>query len=221
MLILCLAAACLYLRKTGLADPGIVKSGNDSFQLISQLAENQRLTPRHFCATCIVQKPLRSKHCRICNKCVERFDHHCPWTGTCIGLRNHAYFVTYVYSLCMAGWLYVYLGWHVLMHDYGSNLDGFLEARQQRPFLFGFIFTIFMAMGLLSMLAVYQTKLLLFNETTNEQSNVDRYDYLMDQRTGKYRNLFNRGPLNNCIEFWQNIHSSHITVNHACQDCHV
>ena len=52
-----------------------------------------------YCHSCRAPKPPRSKHCRTCDRCVAHFDHHCPWLGSCIGLRNRVPFYLFVSAL--------------------------------------------------------------------------------------------------------------------------
>ena len=52
-----------------------------------------------WCYLCKVSVSRRSKHCRRCNKCVDVFDHHCPWLNTCIGAQNYRLFLVLLGSV--------------------------------------------------------------------------------------------------------------------------
>ena len=55
-----------------------------------------------YCFKCKHVRPPRAHHCSICNACVMRMDHHCPWVGNCVGLHNHKYFLNFLFN-AMAG----------------------------------------------------------------------------------------------------------------------
>ena len=73
----------ILLAATCLKNPGYLeKSKNVSF---IRLVE--KFDPNMLCPTCEVICTSESRHCYICNRCVERFDHHCQWINNCIGIK--------------------------------------------------------------------------------------------------------------------------------------
>lgn len=85
---------------TSSLDPGYLKPFYD-FTILAETALEIGLHLDNLCSYCEVIKSESSFHCTICNRCVELFDHHCPFVNNCLGYRNHKYFLAFIglYSL--------------------------------------------------------------------------------------------------------------------------
>ena len=73
-----------------------IESGDRAFRVLLD-RPNFNMTERELCEPCGWAIPLRAIHCRTCEKCVRRYDHHCPWVGNCVGERNYRFFYLYVH----------------------------------------------------------------------------------------------------------------------------
>jgi len=76
-----------------------------SLPVVERKRTNAKETYR-FCKTCVHYKPDRTHHCRICQRCILRMDHHCPWVANCIGFNNHKPFMLFLfYAVLSAVWI--------------------------------------------------------------------------------------------------------------------
>ncbi|CAK7209815.1 palmitoyltransferase akr1 [Sporothrix bragantina] len=97
-----LALTTYYYVVCMVADPGFVPKLNgiaEQKQVIDDLIAQWKFDEANFCVPCMIRTPLRSKHCRRCNRCVAKHDHHCPWVYNCVGVNNHRHFFLYLINL--------------------------------------------------------------------------------------------------------------------------
>ncbi|GMI64793.1 hypothetical protein like AT5G05070 [Hibiscus trionum] len=137
-----------------------------------------------FCETCLLYRTPRASHCSICNNCVQRFDHHCPWVGQCIGERNYSFFFCFISSsttLC----IYVFTcSWvNILRQD-----CSFWTAVSRDVLSVILILYCFIVVWFVGGLTVFHFYLISTNQTTYES-----FRYRYDRKT----NPFNKGILSN------------------------
>lgn len=130
-------SAVLCLIVTSCRNPGVVPRA--SKETMAKLPVNA--PPRYlnvngvvirqrWCHTCRVYRPLRSKHCSYCERCVFRFDHHCTWLGNCVGIGNYRSFLALVLTALLFFGQSALITLKVVCADVREDGDALAEARK-------------------------------------------------------------------------------------------
>ncbi|KAJ7523074.1 hypothetical protein O6H91_18G036400 [Diphasiastrum complanatum] len=144
-----------------------------------------------YCNTCFLYRPPRSSHCSVCNNCVQHFDHHCPWVGQCIGLRNYRFFFFFIASttlLCI--FVFAMSAIYIKFLIDGEARTLWRAIRRSPASVFLMIYT-FVAIWFVGGLTFFHLYLIGSNQTTYENF---RYRY------EKKENTNNLGILKNFCE---------------------
>lgn len=117
------------------------------------------------CTTCQAWKPDRCHHCSVCGRCFLKMDHHCPWFASCIGFRNHKFFIQLLIYITMFSGVVLAISVDML---YGFFVDGQYNDNYlllSLVFLFVVAVVFFVSVGCFMAFLVY---LVLRNTTTIE-----------------------------------------------------
>ena len=152
---------------------------------------SKSLTNENVCHSCKIEKQKRMKHCRFCDVCVLRFDHHCPLFGSCVGLHNcRSFYVLAIVDTIATISVTIHLFQMNKHNDFGVILLNIIAMLcfliLQAPMLF------------------FHTFLICKNLTTNEFLNAKKYDWIHGSPWKDIRSEFDRGSWKeNCFTFWK------------------
>ncbi|XP_077956777.1 palmitoyltransferase ZDHHC9 isoform X2 [Gasterosteus aculeatus] len=145
---------------------GNVPAGQRPPPRIRNVQINNQIVKLKYCYTCKIFRPPRASHCSICDNCVDRFDHHCPWVGNCVGKRNYRYFYMFTLSLSL---LTIYIFTFNIVHVVMRSVDGgFLNTLKETPGTVLEVLVCFFTLWSVVGLTGFHTYLISLNQTTNE-----------------------------------------------------
>eukprot|EP00702_Spironucleus_salmonicida_P000936 EST42227.1 Zinc finger and transmembrane domain-containing protein [Spironucleus salmonicida] len=109
----------------------------------------------------------RQRYCKLCDKNVAKFDHHCAWVGSCVGAGNHFWFTIFLTSTAL-----VNIGIGIWNYFIFQQLKLQLQFTQIWHYYASFLIQTWMCtfIGLaISPFAIMHIRNLILNQTTFER----------------------------------------------------
>mmetsp|Transcript_19135 Transcript_19135/g.34862 ORF Transcript_19135/g.34862 Transcript_19135/m.34862 type:complete len:324 (-) Transcript_19135:638-1609(-) len=140
------------------------------------------------CTICKTHVLDNSKHCGKCDRCVDRFDHHCKWLNNCIGGRNYSLFCGCIASLEGLALIQTAAGCFII----GSilNKDEVYDAAKELFFVDGngvaYVTVILVTSFLAFVILVFNGHLIIFHVWLYNKG-MTTYDYIVFKRQRKQK----------------------------------
>ena len=142
------------------SEPGIIiKNNNDTWIDIINKGKNIN----KMCPYCMVEQGKFSKHCFLCNKCIEIFDHHCHWINNCVGHLNRPYFIGFIISLLITLMVDSFISINIILFQANSvNSKYLMDNALFRNTYVGFVL-------LLTLFFIFPVTYLLYMQMKNKE----------------------------------------------------
>ena len=112
----------------------------------------------------MVDQKTYTKHCFICNRCIEIYDHHCHWINNCIGATNKKQFISFLFLLLSIIILVYFISLYALIKPMTDQymMKGYTMSHNTYKII------ISMSMGLIALFFFFPVAYILYNQLIND-----------------------------------------------------
>ncbi|KAF8875519.1 DHHC palmitoyltransferase-domain-containing protein [Infundibulicybe gibba] len=154
------------------------------------------------CRKCGQRRPERAHHCRICNRCVLKYDHHCPVRiNQCVGVYNERHFVMFMAYLVLSTFFLCVLGYEQLFHALGITFKDWTYYTPMLAFVLIYILSGVLCFAVGIMLSFHLWGVAC-GETSVEAQDHEVYRKVAKSRDENFVNSYDLGKLKNLQLFF-------------------
>ncbi|KAI5057711.1 hypothetical protein GOP47_0027726 [Adiantum capillus-veneris] len=141
-----------------------------------------------FCSLCRVPISFRTKHCCVCDKCVDGFDHHCQWLNNCIGKRNYKIFIILIVAASFMFTLQWSFGlWIIVQRSLRERrYENIISLRLGRSFPSLGYLLVLVSCTFVAMVATYLLAQLIFFHVLLIRKGLTTYEYILAKRNEEW-----------------------------------